>query len=55
MSKNKWSDARELFKSARKIGKKFTSADKMNFIIGNVVKRIYHIIREECSQLKINL
>jgi len=31
------------------------AADKMNFTIGNVVKRVYHIIREECKILKISL
>jgi translation initiation factor 2B subunit (eIF-2B alpha/beta/delta family) len=55
INKNKWSDARELFTEIRKKGKKLTSADKMNFTIGNVIKRIYHIIREECSAYKINL
>jgi len=27
----------------------------MNFTVGNVVKRIYHVIREECAQLKLSL
>jgi len=31
------------------------AADKMNFTIGNVVKRVYHTIREECKLLKISL
>jgi translation initiation factor 2B subunit (eIF-2B alpha/beta/delta family) len=44
----KWVDARQLFVSARKLGKKLSEADKMNFTVSNVVKRIYHIIREEC-------
>jgi translation initiation factor 2B subunit (eIF-2B alpha/beta/delta family) len=55
ISKNKWSDARELFSQVRKIGKKLNSADRMNFTVGNVIKRIYHIIREDCGNFKINL
>ena len=27
----------------------------MNFTVGNIVKRVYHIIREESKKLKINL
>lgn len=27
----------------------------MNFTVGNIVKRVYHIIREESKTLKINL
>ena len=27
----------------------------MNFTVGNVVKRIYHIIREECTTLKLSI
>lgn len=27
----------------------------MNFTVANVVKRIYHIIREECGTLKLSL
>ena len=50
---SKWSDARQLFSSARKLGKRLSQADKMNFTVANVVKRIYHIIREECASLKI--
>jgi len=32
-----------------------SEADRMNFTVSNVVKRIYHIIREECHALKLNL
>ena len=31
------------------------AADKMNFSVANLVKRIYHIIREECSSAKVTL
>lgn len=55
VSKNKWSDARELFNTVRTMGKKLISADKMNFTVGNIVKRIQHVIREECESLKISL
>lgn len=37
------------------MGKRMIAADKMNFTIGNVVKRIYHIYREECNNEKIDL
>lgn len=39
----------------RKLGKRLSEADRMNFTVANVVKRIYHIIREECHALKISL
>lgn len=55
VEQSKWADARQLFQSARKIGKKLMAADRMNFTIGNIVKRIYHIIREECKALKISV
>ena len=55
VEQGKWIDGKQLFESARKIGKKLIAADKMNFTIGNTVKRVYHIIREECKTLKISL
>ena len=55
VEQGKWIDGKQLFESARIIGKKLMAADKMNFTIGNTVKRIYHIIREECKTLKISL
>jgi translation initiation factor 2B subunit (eIF-2B alpha/beta/delta family) len=55
VNKNKWSDARELFNTVRTMGKKLISADKMNFTVGNIVKRVYHVIREECNNLKISI
>ena len=64
VEQSKWGDARQLFNSAKTIGKKLMSADRMNFTIGkldclhlsgNVVKRVYHIIREECKLLKISM
>ena len=27
----------------------------MNFTVGNIVKRIFHIIREECAHMKLSL
>jgi hypothetical protein len=39
----------------RKIGNKLIAADRMNFTVGNIVKRVYHIIREECKALKISV
>ena len=51
----KWADARQLFQVARKLGKRLSEADRMNFTVANVVKRIFHIIREECSVLKLSL
>lgn len=55
VEQSKWADARQLFIQARKIGKRLVDADKMNFTIGNIVKRVYHIIREECKVLKISI
>lgn len=55
VEQSKWADARSLFKNVRTIGKKLIAADKMNFTVGNVVKRVYHIIREECKNLKISI
>lgn len=55
VEQSKWADGRQLFHSARKIGKKLMAADRMNFTIGNTVKRVYHIIREECKILKISV
>ena len=52
---SKWVDARQLFVAARKLGKRLSEADKMNFTVSNVVKRIYHIIREECHNLKLTI
>jgi hypothetical protein len=37
------------------MGKRLSEADRMNFTVANVVKRIYHIIREECAALKLSL
>ena len=51
----KWVDARTLFAQARKLGKRLSEADRMNFTVSNVVKRIYHIIREECHALKLTI
>jgi translation initiation factor 2B subunit (eIF-2B alpha/beta/delta family) len=51
----KWADARQLFQLARSLGKRLSEADRMNFTVANVVKRIYHIIREECAALKLSL
>lgn len=31
------------------------AADRMNFTVGNIVKRIYHIIREECKLLNLSI
>eukprot|EP00347_Sterkiella_histriomuscorum_P022712 403337443 len=55
VDQSKWADARQLFKNVRQIGKKLITADRMNFTVGNVVKRIYHVIREECKNLKISV
>ncbi len=55
VQKGQWASARELFSNLRLIGKRLMEADRMNFTVGNVVKRVYHIIREECKSLKINL
>jgi len=52
---SKWIDARQLFGAARKLGKRLSEADRMNFTVSNVVKRIYHIIREECQCLKLSI
>lgn len=52
---SKWVDARQLFGAARKLGKRLSEADRMNFTVCNVVKRIYHIIREECHALKLSI
>lgn len=54
-SSSQWVDQRQLFASVRKLGKRLSEADRMNFTVANVVKRIYHIIREECHALKISL
>ena len=51
----KWTDQRQLFQLARKLGKRLSEADRMNFTVANVVKRVYHIIREECAALKLSL
>jgi translation initiation factor 2B subunit (eIF-2B alpha/beta/delta family) len=51
----KWIEARQLFAAARKLGKRLSEADRMNFTVSNVVKRIYHIIREECQSMKLSL
>ena len=55
VEQSQWTDARNLFQSARKVGKKLMGADKMNFTVGNVVKRVYHMVREECKKLKVSV
>ena len=51
----KFSTPNDLFFEVRKVGKEIINADKMNFTVGNIVKRIFHIMREEFSSKDINL
>ena len=50
-----WHSGRDLFQSLQKIGQKLIQADKMNFVVMNIVKRILHIVRERAQQFKISL
>lgn len=51
IDKGSWTDAKQLLEQVKKYGKTMSRADKMNFTVGNTVKRVYHIIR---TQLKLN-
>ena len=50
-----WKDATDLLKIVKQMGSKLTEADPMAFYIGNIVKRIAHIIRVQSKACNIPL
>jgi translation initiation factor 2B subunit (eIF-2B alpha/beta/delta family) len=55
VKQGKWKNIKDLFKSINTIGKTMMKADPLSFFIGNTVKRVLHIIREECKVNHIDL
>lgn len=41
-----WDAPSELLPNVKKIGKKLSEADRLNFVVQNTVKRVLHILRE---------
>lgn len=37
----------------KSIGKRLSEADNLNFVVPNTAKRVLHIIREACKELRI--
>lgn len=50
-----WKDATDLLKIIKQMGSKLSEADPMAFYIGNIVKRIAHIIRVQSKACDIPL
>ena len=50
-----WDDAKQLFKLIKSVGHILIGADPLAFYIGNTIKRVLHIIREECKTLGFDL
>merc|ERR1712032_457861 len=44
---SKFEDLSNLLEVLRELGKSFISMDPLQFSVGNIIKRILHIIREE--------
>ena len=44
----------KLLQEVKKIGHQLQQADKLNFVVPNTIKRILHIIREACHELKLD-
>ncbi|EGC34218.1 translation initiation factor eIF-2B beta subunit [Dictyostelium purpureum] len=54
VSKEKWSNAKTLIEAIRAIGKRLIDAQPLEFCIGNIVRRVLFIIREEYLAIKKN-
>ena len=42
-----------LLATVKAIGKRLSEADHLNFVVPNTVKRVLHIIREACKELRL--
>lgn len=49
---SKWAEPKDLLKLIKQIGSKLMDADPMAFYIGNIVKRVIHLIRVHWKDLE---
>ena len=50
-----WESPAKLLLKVKEIGEKLRAADRFNYVVPNTVKRVLHVIREACEELKIDL
>ena len=49
-----WGDVpANLLDQVKALGKRLSEADNLNFVVPNTVKRVLHIIREACKELRL--
>ena len=48
-----WQTPDQLLRTVKRIGTQLREADKMNFVVPNTVKRVLHVIREACKELRL--
>ena len=54
VKQGKYGSPAELLKFVTDLGTTLRSADKMNFVVPNTIKRILHVIREAQSHCKLD-
>lgn len=50
-----WNDLPRLFEILTRVGEGLIAADRLLFVPGNIVKRVFHIFRQEAKNLSISL